>query len=346
MSWGIAAMISEPDPLVLAWAAHNIELGASELLVYLDGNHPEVERHLSSLPQITLTRIDPPHWPFPDPRPPALGPRQRLLLKDACARTTVDWLFHTDADEFLALPDISARLEAMPPEVDFVYAQMAERMHITAPDPNDIFDGVFRKITPKGLEEDIARIDGPAAPYLEEGVAGYPSGKSIVRMGREITMMVHMPANAGRLKRADLPGAPLLHFDGLTPKSWIRKKQRLLAQQPGAIYATRLGWRAQYRAVNGAKRGNAQLLPLYATIKCASEERLTALDRLGLITRHKLDHSGAVKRVFGVELRKDQAHFDSYPVQCTRMSIPSRWAQLLRGAKRRLVARLAAKRPG
>lgn len=298
MSWGIVSMISEPDPLVLAWVAHNLRLGADQITIFLDGDHPQLEKTLAGLEKVSLTRVDPDHWPFDDPRPEKIGPRQVIALNNAYAHAEVDWLLHIDADEFLDFEDVDSWLAQLPSEVVSAMAHVAERFHVGAPDPRNIFDGVFRVPAPAEMEDQLDRIDGAAAPYLDYGVTGYETGKSFFRVGRGLDLRVHCPFNPGSLVSQSLPGHPLLHFDGLTALSWVRKKQRLLRQQPKAIYVQRPGWRAQFRTVVDIEENITPLLELYHQLKCLSPERLTALEELGLIRHNKLDLLTAVRKVF------------------------------------------------
>ena len=342
MNWGIVSMISEPDPLVLAWVAHHLRLGAARIDIYLDKAAPELSAALAPLPQVHLHRVDGDHWPAAlAPRPAQVGGRQRAVIQHCYDRSKVDWLLHIDADEFLR-PAQKGRswedaLAELGDEVDFASVLVAERVHVTRPDPDNIFDGVFRKPYPPrtpDLQATMAAIEGDALPFLDRGFAAYLTGKPFFRTGRGLPLGVHTPRNPRNFTGHTFPWRPLLHFDGLTSRSYILKKLRAIDQNPAAPLARIPNWREQNLAVLRARNDPATLEAIYHRIKCLDPDRLARLDELGLILRIDLNLPGALRAVFpDLDVDLSVAHFDSYPITWQKHPpMPLRW-RLRFGAK-------------
>lgn len=319
MRWGITAMVSEPDPLVLAWVAHYLAIGADHVWIYLDGDHASLRAQLANVAACTVIRVDAAHWPFDTPRPSPVAARQRLALQHRYDLAQVEWLLHADVDEFLNMPDITTWLAGLGDDIDYAFALVSERLHVTAPDPDNIFDGVFRIMTPAPLADQVAAIDGPGARFLDRGMAGYAGGKSFFRTGRGLEAKLHVPRYPRRFTRATLPGHPLLHFDGLTVATWLMKKQRLIAQQPNAVNSQHLSRRSQFRAIShihdGPHVNDTDPATLYHRIKCATPDRLAALDALGLIQRPQLDIPQALERYFpNLSVDLSTQAYDRFPI--------------------------------
>jgi|GEM_PF-3307179 len=339
MNWGIASLISEPDPLVLTWVAHHLRLGAARIDIFLDTAAPALADTLAPLSQVRLHRIDADHWPDAlGPRPAQIGARQRAVIQHCYDRADLDWLLHIDADEFLrpaqhggAWDDVLAGLDN---GIDYASVLVAERAHVGAPDADNIFDGVFRRPYPPRLAAEMAGIERDALPFLDHGFAAYTSGKSFFRTGRGLPLGVHCPVNPGRFTGHTFPWRPLLHFDGLTAQSYIQKKLRAIDQNPAAPLSRIPNWREQNLAVLRSRDDPAALKALYHQMKCLSPDRLSRLDGLDLILRVDLDLPGALRVVLpGTEVDLSVAHFDSYPVTWVKHPpMPLRW-RLRFGAK-------------
>ncbi|MGR3805423.1 glycosyltransferase family 2 protein [Marinibacterium profundimaris] len=296
--WGIASMVSEPEPLILAFVAHWLELGASRITLYFDTAAPAIGRRLERIPECEVIQCDAAFWgASPLDRPALKVHRQADNLNRSYRESDLDWMVHVDADEFL-VPDqpLAQILAGMPDDVDVVSMPVAERMYDGAPEPDTIFGGVFRRSHRARLAEEVARIDGPVAAYLDRGLAGYPGVKSATRVGRPLTLGIHGPDEVRAVRRVILRQAHLLHFDGLTPGHWIWKKRRFIAQRKD-LSGLRPSIRTQCEAIAAA--GEAEALALHDRIKVLDADRLRALEALGLILRPGLDPRQAAWDRFG-----------------------------------------------
>ena len=285
--WGVVATVAEPAALVLAFVACCLDRGADNVHLFLDVPDPPLLARLRQVARCTVTVCDDDHWRgVPGGRPWPGSQRQRVNLQRAYDTARLPWLLHIDTDEFLFGPaDLGARLAALPDNVDFALIETVERVHIGAPDSANIFAGAFRRPTPPALASAIAAADGEAAIYLDRGVTGYVGGKSFFRTGRGLRVEVHTPAAAREDRMARLTAHLILHYDGLTPRGWIDKHRRHMAQQPEwrsfpAHHQYRINQRAAVRAAGSDDR---QLAALYAQIKSLDAPRAAALRSAGLL---------------------------------------------------------------
>lgn len=302
MRWGLVATVSEPEPLVLTFVAAALSRGASSVRLFLD--EPDalagIRTRLAAVPGCNLTFCDDAYWSrWPQGRPPEQSRRQRQNLQLAYDEADVDWLLHVDADEILHAPtDVAAALTALPAGKSFALVPVAERVYLAPPDPAWIFDGVFRRSCPAAQQDAVDRIDGPLARYLRGGMTSYPTGKGFFRTGRGLSVGLHGPVDLPVEAQARLRNFRILHFDGLTPRAWVRKKQRMLAQQPGWRSFPSQARRSQLAAVEAAGHDEDQMMALYLSLKTLDPVRLAGLDALGLIERPALDLRADLARVF------------------------------------------------
>ncbi len=184
--WGATTMVSEPPQLVMAFVAHHLSIGADRLIVHLDTPDPALEARLAKVPGCQVVPVTSEMWgPSRDDRPNPPSARQRRLLETVLEETDLDWIFHLDADEFLmSQRPISTLLAEVDRSVDWLFIDVAERVHAVDPDPENIFDGIFRRSFPPQPDDSLSSIDGQAAAFLDRGVSGYPGGKSAYRPGR------------------------------------------------------------------------------------------------------------------------------------------------------------------
>jgi len=103
LRWGVAGTMDEPAPLILAWVAHHLSLGAAEAHVYLDRPNPEVTEALAGIEGAFVTVCDASHWANSTrgTRPKRVNARQMLNATEVYTTRPLDWLLHCDADEFL-----------------------------------------------------------------------------------------------------------------------------------------------------------------------------------------------------------------------------------------------------
>lgn len=280
-SWAVVATVQEPAPLVAAFAAHWLALGAEEVHLFLDGPSPEVEAALTGRPGVRLVVCDAAFWATRrrEGRPALVTGRQRFNANAVLREGRQAWLVHCDADEFL-VPEaaIAGQLAMLGPGVDFARIGVKERLWLRHSAPQTIFDGVFRGPDPRdGTRRE--GLDPALRPCLNpHGMLGHAAGKSVVRRGAAVRMGIHFPEPQGpklppqaleawRAERGGTIAGWLAHFDGLTPLHWVVKQLRKFAEHerlhegsgPLDLGPRTEDRKAQMRLVHGLRRDPAAL---------------------------------------------------------------------------------------
>jgi len=258
--WGICLLADEAPVLVATWLAHHLKLGADRIYLFLDRPSPELGAEITSHPKIEVTVCDDRFWQqtMGLDRPRAQSHRQRALLTRVLASSDLDWLFHIDLDEFLApATPLEHMLRHLGPDVLHARFRVQERVHLSPPDPRNIFDGAFRRLTPSALEGQVRQIDQIAADFLNRGMTGYAGAKTAYRARCALPVGVHGPPKEHAKTGALLEDLGLLHFEGLTPRHWACKRQRTLRQQPGRI-RTDFPFRVRQLEMIDALNGNPE----------------------------------------------------------------------------------------
>ena len=319
--WGVVCTCREPTPLVLAFVAHHIGLGAREVFLYLDAPQPDLEAILAEIPQVRVQICDEAYWQSrKNQRPDAVEHRQLVNAYDAYGRAQVAWLAHFDADEFLhADMDVALLLNAQPPEVDYLLIEPRERAFVEGQAQLDLFDGVFRRPTPDAWGGARYFFE-PAWRYLRRGVLGHSIGKSFMRTGQALTPGIHTPrrpvAERGkRLRGWSLLRARLLHFDGLTALHWTAKLRRAAlagADQRFLKGAGRDSHRArQIALMRRFSHRKRRALRMHDDLKVVPRDQLERLLALGLIDTHSIDPARDIAALnLSVEVDLSRAAFD------------------------------------
>ncbi|SNT34885.1 glycosyltransferase family 2 protein [Tropicimonas sediminicola] len=318
-SWGVVATVREPADLVLAFAAHHLGLGAAEVTLFFDDPEDPGAALLEQVPGCTVHRCGEDYWQGTRrrERPALQSQRQMLNATWTYNRTSVDWLLHIDADEFLHLPTpLGEELEALRPGDGWLKIRNFERVWRPGTQGDTIFDGVFRKPV-KDADDDLARIYGSKARFLWNGFAGHPIGKALSATGRDFRINTHSP-RAGRGTENHLPPyrtarhAALLHFDGLTPLHWAAKTLRYAEQGDAAIDALLHPQRqAQVRHVRDACPDLRAILDFHGDLFHLSEQEDLALSLIGALSSAKIDPEAEIARLLpGHRPRFETRHFD------------------------------------
>jgi hypothetical protein len=233
-TWGIVATVAEPAPLVQAFVAHHIGLGAAEVHLYFDDPKDQTPDLLPDLAQLRLTRCDRAWWRQFNHgfRPKRQNNRQSLNATHAQSVSEVDFLLHCDADEFLRPhAPVTDELATIHPKLQWMRVYNLERAFEIGAPRSTIFDGVF-KWRFDGHETPLRT--GPMTPF---GFTGHAAGKPMVRVRAGMNIGIHAP-RWGDIKDRVVPPhhlaeqVELVHFDGLTPLHWAMKFLRQAAVFP------------------------------------------------------------------------------------------------------------------
>lgn len=320
--WGVVCTCREPTQLVVAFAAHHIAMGASEVWLFLDQPQPDLEAILDRIPQVIYQVCDASYWAgrIAKPRPAAVEYRQLVNAFEAYNRTGVDWLAHFDADEFLHSDvPVAHILSAQPEAIEFVVGEPRERAYVLGVVQEGLFDGVFRQPVPMNWG-DAPFLFGAARKFLRRGVLGHSHGKSFLRKGHPLVPGIHTPRRPASHRHLTLRGwaaqrMRLLHFDGLTSLHWSGKLLRAAAA--GSHGRFRRGTSQDlHRAKQiirmrkmGANLANAH--KMHEILKCIPVDQLERLRDIGLVEDFAIDPTRDIAALgLGITLDLSRAAFD------------------------------------
>lgn len=320
-SWDVCTTAHEAPDATLAFVAHHLSMGARRVWIFLDQPQPELESILASQPRCHVQTCDEAWWTQLNsplgkggvpPQPPL---RQRANLQWALERSEADWLVHIDTDEFLASPSVplGQRLAQHGDDIDFVFFNVVERVHLRLPDPDDVFSGVFRRpFQPIKLYSELD-FDGPAKPFLDRGVTGYTSGKSAFRTGRGLTAGIHIPQDANHDRKVIDENVLVRHFDGYTAQHWLQKKLRQVKFSPNVVNHETEPRANQLREVARLQDDPDALNAFYLMIKRLNMQQRKELRERGHFVNQPLNPRAAVQTFFpGVTLDLSEHKHDAF----------------------------------
>lgn len=318
VSWSVHSTVQEPIEVLCAFVAHYLEMGASEIHLFLDQPTEEVVEALGKVDRVRLTLCNDAYWAASPGggRPDRQVRRQVFNAKRAYAEAQHDWLLFVDADEFLYAPTGFARvLATIKRSTGFAKIGVAERAYAAEHPPQSLFDSRYfrRPLDPEAV--DMSALYGDQARLIGRNVLGHARGKSVVRTGRPYEVRLHFLLDKqstmdqrqqikATAAAPELEGATLLHFDGLTPFHWSVKllKRHPRFQLDGDNSIQRNGGRAKRRSLQvqevfAARRDPERMLKLNR-IQFIDSELEERLRQLGGLFDASLEIEAAALRVF------------------------------------------------
>ena len=294
-SWDIVVTAHEPEPCILAFIAYHLNIGASEIFLYLDrpGNASEkLERTLSKKTNVHVRICDSEYWAkLMGRRPRHVPQRQTANAQDAMNKSKADWLLHCDIDEFVANDErVFDRLDSAPLTTDSIMLRVAERVTTQSDPEENIYSSTFRRTTPLALDHELVDVYGDFASFLSKNTAGYPTGKSFVRTNQGIIMGVHEPkgCEGGRaVSQESLPISSIFHFDGFSQKAFISKMQ--FHRENGRRLPSLAKRALQVQYLEAHLDDPMALEVFYEGLKMISEDQEAFLWRKGWLMHHDLD---------------------------------------------------------
>lgn len=224
--------VDEPLSLVVSNVAWHLSAGAEEVHLYFDRPKDPAIQVVAAIPQVKIVECSDDYWKrLQTKRPNAQTKRQFINANHALKNSSVDWLAHIDADEFLLqLSPIREELRAIQKMDVALHFDVRERVYIGKTSESNIFEGAFRSRShlPKSLDR---AIFGDLARYLQRGLLSHCAGKIAVPTNQNYVLGIHSAyrgrrSSEARVKPIESASTILLHFDGLTPLHWIAKLYR------------------------------------------------------------------------------------------------------------------------
>lgn len=274
-AWGICTTVKAPADQVLAFVAHHLALGAAQIWLHFDDAADPAMAAIAGLPGVEGIACDAAYWQrLMGRRPDKHQNRQSRNMQRVQALGALPWVAHIDVDEFLwpARP-IAEVLAHAPADAPLIRVAPFEALHDPAL-PDDIFTARHFRAALKGdaRAADRARLFGPYAPLLPEGVLSHSAGKCFFRGGvKGLEPRLHGAFRWGERVLADgfAPGIALLHFHAQDPAAW---KDRLAFRITRGAY--------QYNPPLAEWLGNAaqhEVDAFYAATQQSSPETLAML---------------------------------------------------------------------
>lgn len=339
-TWGVTLSVLEPTQLVVANIAHHLELGAKEVIVFLDKPQKDLKKILSTHPKVTTFVCNDRYWLGRQHirRPQKVIIRQIRNARYAMTRSKVDWLLHVDADEFLfPKGDFVAELASLPDTFGGLWLENYERAFRAGQDKTTIFDGTFRafpKTEPHGAAlPALSSLYGNNTAFARNGFTAHNLGKSFARNDPRFAQGLHQVRMATDENPQPLANmycstmAKVLHFDGLTALHWIRKLVRMAEEQGSAgakqAEARRTTREFQLGMIREHLDDPKYLMGVHDAHKIVSPEQERKLGALGLLHALAFDPAGAISRQFpNADVDLSQEAFDRALLETNKALLP------------------------
>ena len=224
--WGICATVKATPDQVLAFVAHHLGLGASQVWLHFDDPDDPAFEVASGLAGVEAIRCDEDYWTALMGRGPGKHQnRQSRNMQRVYAQTRLPWVAHIDVDEFLhPTQPIDRVLRALPQDQNLLRLPPFEALYDPAA-PDDIFTSRYFRAALRGNADEAARarVFGIYAPLLPSGVLSHSAGKCFFRTGlSRFEPRLHGAFRAGARVAggAFCPDIALLHFHAEDPIRW------------------------------------------------------------------------------------------------------------------------------
>ena len=303
-TWGTVTLAKAPLAQIAAFAAYHLDLGAHQVLIYLDAPDGAAEQFLSLNPKVRVIPCDDTYWAAQKkPRMKAHQMRQAWVATQAYQHAKVDWLAHLDIDEFLLPPDngpnaMQALLGTASPSDAALHLPPAEML------AGSQGDELFKLLPDYGTvdpfpAEDVYPNFGTSLPH---GFVSHRSGKNIARTGLDsIRLGIHEMLYDGRVitNRRHPTGAFVGHAHAT---SWAAFRDKLDFRLNRGSYRKSDDEKLQLSDILGfmqQESGEDGLRQFFSEVCEATPELTQALDNHGLLLRRRLDLNTKIARHFG-----------------------------------------------
>lgn len=302
-TWATVTTVKDRADVVLAFVAHHLEAGASEVWVCFDDPADPARALIADVPGVHALACDDAHWRARRPR--SHRQRQWRNANLAKSRSQADWIGHIDIDEFvhadLRFADV---LGTLPAEIDVLRLRPVERIFTTLPPRGAIsFESRFKRPFPRQGGLDRA-VFGPLADSLRRGFMGHLQGKCFCRTqapDREFRLHdVLGPDRAAVAAFDSLPAARLLHYYPFGYEAWIEKFRRRL-DDPAYLASIPARDQNKFRLLQTAHAagGEEGAWALFHQLCHFGPDRLRLLAGADCLLDLDLDLAAAAARVFG-----------------------------------------------
>jgi glycosyl transferase family 2 len=203
LRWGIVSTIRAPLRDIARFAAFHLDLGASEISIFLDQPNPETVDFFAPFSALKLVQCDADYWEGKREKARSTHQLRQAFNATRCyKRSNLDWLCHIDVDEFLLTQSPIAENLADAPD-DAAYMQMLPAELLAQPDP--LTGSSFFKLncTSAGQPSSVTQVIYPEfGLFLEDGFISHTAGKYFARPCLDdVRMGIHSLRHQGMFVR-------------------------------------------------------------------------------------------------------------------------------------------------
>lgn len=295
-TFSVTAMMRETPDVVRRFLDFYRAAGAETIFVYFDG--PIDGLGGLDLTGTELIECDDAFWQATSGgRPQTLSAALWATHTRSARLHRSDWLFITDADEFLTGGDIRDMLARVPTDVEALRIRNVEAVWGPGDDIVRPFALThFRKPMPKKLFALLARpLYGKVAPFFHRGLVGHSEGKHFLRRGAAFTEIQSHDTfrdgrRLGRWAHEAVPGAErmvVLHFDAIGFERWREKwRRRFSREMPSNTMSPKRASQLP-RIETAVNAGEDEALRLFREFYGLTRWQKTALTLIGRLERHR-----------------------------------------------------------
>ena len=193
LRWGTVSTIRAPLRDIARFAAYHLDMGASEVNIFLDVPDRNTAEFFAGHDTVRVTQCTDSYWARRPEKARSTHQLRQAFNASFCYRKSgLDWLAHIDVDEFLLAPRNLAQLLAAVP-AGAAYARMRSAEMLAQPDPwNGPCHFKLTRQEVKLPKSGIYQLYPEFGQHVPQGFVSHVGGKIIARTGLpDIRLGIH-----------------------------------------------------------------------------------------------------------------------------------------------------------
>lgn len=303
LRWGTVSTIRAPLGDIARFAAFHLDLGASEINIFLDQPDAQTVDFFAPFTALNIVQCDEKYWEGKREKARQTHQLRQAFNATRCySRTDLDWLCHIDVDEFLLTQSPIAENLANAPD-HAAYMQMLPAELLAQPDP---FSGPsFFKLTCASAEQPssvVTTIYPEFGPFLQDGFISHTAGKYFARprLGN-LRMGIHSLRHQGMYVRNG-EKFKTVHIGHAHAPTWDAFNRHMAFRMRHGSYRRKPNESMKLQDILQViidTEGETGLLRFYEDVCFASPGLLARLQEHNMLLSARLDLDSKVDRWFG-----------------------------------------------